>query len=86
MELKPQVTFMAQDMTNAYFKPMIHVCLKNMCDQLGLLTVVDRKDQIDLINQVLHPFHGRVHTFGFPHIIFAFDSESDLTQFVLTWS
>jgi hypothetical protein len=42
---------------------------------------------MDLVNQLLLPYNGRVTRFSMmQQVVFEFDSQEDLTQFVLTWS
>jgi len=38
------------------------------------------------VNQLLAPYNGTLCAFDFQHIVVEFDSQEDLTEFVLTWS
>lgn len=47
----------------------------------------NNQDRIDLLNQMLTLYQARVARFNLQqHIVFEFDTQEDLTQFVLAWS
>ena len=71
------------------FKTHAHPCYAKFMSQIDptLWQISSTQDNIDLINQMLMPYNGRVIRFSvMQHIVFEFDHEDDLTQFVLTWS
>ena len=71
------------------FKIQTHPCYAKFMSQINseLWQISSTQDNIDQINQLLLPYNGRVIRFSvMQHIVFEFDHEEDLTQFVLTWS
>jgi hypothetical protein len=61
----------------------VHPCFKNITQEWPMW--LTRELQIDALNNILQEFHGRVQEYDFAWITFEFDTEADLTAFVLTW-
>lgn len=71
------------------FKIHQHPCYAKFMSQINpeLWQISSTQDNIDQINQLLKPYNGRVARFSvMQHVVFEFDTQADLTQFVLTWS
>lgn len=71
------------------FRVEVHPCYYKFMKQIEfeVWQVSFDQEKIDMINQLLLPYNGRVSQFDSLHlIVFEFDHEEDLTQFVLTWS
>lgn len=51
--------------------------------QWGSMDNVQKQHAVDLL---LKPYNGRLCVFEFQRIVLEFDTQEDLTQFVLTWS
>lgn len=51
--------------------------------RIGMLNSADKQQ---VLNQMLTEYNGRLQLFKFNHVILEFDTQEDLTQFVLTWS
>ncbi len=47
---------------------------------------MDNVQRQHTVNQLLAPYNGTLCAFDFQHIVVEFDSQEDLTEFVLTWS
>lgn len=45
-----------------------------------------REEQKQLVNNMLAPYQARLAEYHFKRIVFEFETQEDLTQFVLTWS
>ena len=71
------------------FNIQAHPCYYNFVNQISFIKWQTSSDQdrTNMLNQMLMPYNGRVIKFSvMQHIVFEFDHEEDLTQFVLTWS
>lgn len=47
---------------------------------------MDNVQRQHTVNQLLAPYNGTLCAFEFQHIVMEFQSQEDLTHFVLTWS
>jgi hypothetical protein len=71
------------------FRVEVHPCYYKFMKQMDSTEweVSFDHEKIDMINQLLIPYNGRVSRFDtIQLVVFEFDTQEDLTQFVLTWS
>jgi CMP-2-keto-3-deoxyoctulosonic acid synthetase len=71
------------------FNIHVHPCYAKFMSQINseLWQISSTHYNIEQIDQLLIPYNGRVIKFSvMQHIVFEFDHEEDLTQFVLAWS
>lgn len=63
-----------------------HPVYRKLADTLTGWGTLPNADMANQINQVLSTYNGRLTKFRFTEIVFEFDTQEDLTQFVLAWS